>query len=97
MKKPEDLLELLENLKEAGERSSVQLGQHPKAIVYIGERTLTLGGKDCSFLLNTPETAKKFAASLGCTIDMGLELHDLEIEPDVTSVLECSFSTVDEL
>jgi len=97
MKKPDELIELLEHLKEEDLDSTVQLGNNPKAVVYIGEKSFNLGGKDCSALLNTPETVEQFAEALGDTSDMSFEFHNMDLEDDVIATLEEYFSTVDEV
>jgi hypothetical protein len=94
MKKPDELIELLQSLREDGERTTVSLGPDAKAVVYIGKNELTLPGRDCVLLLSTEETVENFFESIGQPEDARIELIDLYIEDEVKAALAERFSAV---
>lgn len=96
MRKPDELIELLETLREEGCEPSVVAGPDAHAIVYIGKTQLELPKRDCLLLLDSEETVEGMFDALGSPVDASIELHDLEIEEDVRDALEERFTTVDE-
>lgn len=97
MKKPEELEELLDNLKLSKRHSSVELGEDtPHAVVYIREKTLQLSGAECLLLLDTPTTVKQLVDALSAR-ELSLEFHDMLLTDEVLTALEEHFSTVDEI
>jgi hypothetical protein len=96
MRKPDELIELLETLRDSGDGTTVITGPDAHAIVYIGKAQLELPARDCVLLLSTEETAESFFEAIRSPTDASLELHDLEIEECVKAALDGLFSTVDE-
>lgn len=97
MKKPEELLELIDELKNSKASPSASYEAGGKVVVYIGKGQLNITASDAVFLLDTEETVSRFYESIGCPDDCGIELHDFEIEEGVKTALDAFFSTVDEL
>jgi len=96
MRKPDELIELLETLRETDDPTTVMPGRDAKATVYIGKGELELPSRDCVLLFSTEETVESFFDAIGSPTDASIELHDIEVEDDVRSALEERFSTVDE-
>lgn len=97
MKKPEELLELLDALREAGDETTVTaFNSDAHAIVYIGKNEINLPLRDCLLLFSSEESVESFFDAIGAPTDASLSLHDLDIEDSVKSALEEKFSTVDE-
>jgi PHD/YefM family antitoxin component YafN of YafNO toxin-antitoxin module len=96
MRKPDELIELLETLRESGHDKTVTTGHNAHAIVYIGKTQLELPARDCMLLLSTEETVENLFEAIGSPTDASIELHDLEVEDAVKTALEGLFSTVDE-
>lgn len=97
MKKPDELLELLDTLRESGDESTVTaFNKDAHAIVYIGRNELTLPMRDCLLLLSTEESVEEFFAAIGSPTDARISLFDLDIDETVKSALEEQFSDVDE-
>lgn len=97
MKKPEELLELLDTLRESGDESTVTaFTNDAHAIVYIGKNELTLPLRDCLLLLSTEESVEGFFDAIGSPTDALITLFDLDIDETVKSALEEMFSAVDE-
>ena len=97
MKKPEELLELLDTLRESGDESTVTtFANDAHAIVYIGKDELTLPMRDCLLLFSSEVSAEGFFDAIGAPTDARITLFDLDIDETVKSVLEERFSAVDE-
>ena len=97
MKKPEELLELLDTLRESGDESTVTaFANDAHAIVYIGKNELTLPLRDCLLLFSSEESSEGFFDAIGAPTDASITLFDLDIDETVKSVLEERFSSVDE-
>lgn len=97
MKKPDELLELLDTLRESGDESTVSaFTADAHAIVYIGKEELKLPARDCLLLFSTDETVEEFYDAIGSPIDARITLVDLEVEDGVLSYLEEQFTVVDE-
>lgn len=97
MRKPEELLELLDALRESGDESTVTAcANDAHAIVYIGKNELTLPMRDCLLLLSSEESAGGFFDAIGSPTEARITLFDLDIDETVKSVLEELFSSVEE-
>lgn len=99
MKKPEELTDLLVELKEEINRPSAgyETDRAAKVVVYIGRGSLTLTPNEAIFLLHNANTVERFYESIGCPDDSGVELHGMEVSDEVKEALDYHFSTVDEL
>lgn len=97
MKKSEELCELLQNLAERGQRTTVAALQEAKAVVHMGRQQLTLSKDECELLFEDSETVTDFIEAISSPEGANLELFDLEVDEEVKSALESHFSTVDEL
>jgi hypothetical protein len=96
MKKPDELIELLETLRESGDDTTVTLGPEAEAIVYIGKNEMKLPSRDCVLLLTNEESVDSFFDSIGQPEGARIELHDMDIDQDVLDALSERFATVDE-
>ena len=94
MKKPDELIELLQSLREDDEKTTVSLGPEAKAIVYIGKNELVLPNRDCVLLLNTEETVESFFDAIGQPEGARIEIIDMDIEDEVKVALAERFSAV---
>lgn len=97
MKKPEELIDLLTELREEIARPSASYESDAKVVVYIGKGQLNITATDAVFLLDSAETVERFYEAIGAPDDCGIELHDFEVDDEVKSALDARFSTVDEL
>lgn len=97
MKKPEELTDLLAELREEVDRPSACYETSSKLVVYIGRGTFAIPPQDAVFLLHSPDTVDRFYEALGAPDDCGVELYDFEVDDEVKTALEAVFSTVDEM
>jgi hypothetical protein len=97
MKKPEELIELIEALRSEVARPSAAFDTGARVTVFIEKGHLNLTAADAIYLLHSESTVARFFDALGCPDDTGIEIHSFEIEDEVKSALEARFSTVDEL
>lgn len=97
MKKPEELIDLLVELRGEIDRPSASYDGTAKLVVYIGRGQLNITAADAVFLLHSEAAVNRFYESIGSPDDCGVELYDFEIEDEVKSALDARFSTVDEM
>lgn len=97
MKKPEELLELIEELRESVRHPSANYDTGGKLVVYIGRGQLNITAADAVFLLHSEDTVRRFYEAIGSPDDAGVELYSFEIDDDAKSALDAHFSTVDEM
>jgi hypothetical protein len=97
MKKPEELTELLADLRNEVKHPSARYEAGARIVVFIGKGQLNLAAPEAVFLLHSPDTVNRFFEAIGSPDDAGVELYSFDIEDDVKSALDTQFSTVDEL
>ena len=97
MKKPEELIDLLVELRLEIDRPSAIYEGTSRLAVYVGRGQLNITAQDAVFLLHSEDTVNRFYEAIGSPDDCGVELYDIEIEDEVKSALEARFSTVDEM
>ncbi|MGV0949178.1 MAG: hypothetical protein ACOYB3_00805 [Azonexus sp.] len=97
MKKPEELFDLLEELREEITRPSASYENGARVAVYIGRGQMNITAADAVFLLDNADTVGRFYEAIGSPDDCGIELYGFDIEEDVKSALDAHFSTVDEV
>ena len=97
MKKPEELLDLVSDLREEIPRPSAIYDTGAKVTVYIGRGQLSITPADAVFLLHDSSTVERFYEAIGSPDDTGVELYGFEIDDEVKTALDAHFSTVDEL
>lgn len=97
MKKPEELTDLLTELREEINRPSARYEDGARLIVYVGRGQLNITASDAVFLLHDAATVQRFYESIGSPDDSGVELYAFDIDDEVKSALDACFSTVDEM
>jgi hypothetical protein len=97
MKKPEELIDLLIELRGEITRPSANYDTGAHAVVYIGKGQLNITAPDAVFLLHSVDTVRRFYEAIGGQDDTGIALYSFEIEDEVKSALDAHFSTVDEM
>lgn len=97
MKKPEELNDLLTELREEIDRPSASYETESKVVVWIGRGQLNLTAQEAVFFLHSPDTVARFYEAIGAPDDCGIEIHGFDLDDEVKSALDATFSTVDEL
>lgn len=106
MKKPTQLDELLEDLKNnppsALIAANVSFTKDAYAVVcvsseaYSDEYDIRLSHDDCELLFSTPETVDMLMDALGSPEDASIIVHALEFSAAVLDIIERSFASIDE-
>ena len=97
MKKPEELIELLDTLRQEVRSSSALAEEDAHMAVYIGKGTLNLDANESALVLHSRSTVKRFFEAIGSPDDTSIEITSIAIDDDVKEALDAVFSTVDEL
>lgn len=101
MKKPDDLIQLLEELEPEIRDSSVEGEKGSKAVIHLeedeDESGITLTFKECQLLFHSEATVRQMHEALGSPDEATLSLFDLTLDADVLSTLERTFAAVDEM
>jgi hypothetical protein len=99
MKKPDDLIQLIEDLEAETTDSSVETESNSHAVIHT-EHTdgpgINLNEKECKLVFNTEDSAEQLFEALGRPSEATLILCNLVLEDDVTAALERLFTAVDE-
>lgn len=96
MKKPDELIDLLEDLKDSISTPSASIvDRDAKMSVFIGRGQMNVSAQDSLFILHDEESVLKFYESLGSPDDCAVEIYDIDVTDEVIEALEKSFSTVD--
>ena len=101
MKKPNALVQLLEDLQGEGRRSDVETVKTSKAIIYPTDESaeaedgIELTGKDCTLLFASRGTVERLMDALDAP-DSTLALFDVTIPGHVLEAMERSFVAIDE-
>lgn len=100
MKKPADLVQLIEDLKNEVHDSSVGGDKRSKAIVHIDpedEVGLTLNFEECRLLLHSEDTVRQLHEAINEPDEASVSIHNLDLNQGVLDALERTFVSVDEL
>lgn len=102
MKKPRDLVELLKELKEEPQEGHIRLTSKESRAVLRAEdddddEALCLSAEECELVLCSTSRVDQLYDALGSPPDVSIELHGLELEQDVLTLLEKLFLAVDEM
>lgn len=97
MKKPNALIELIQELQAENAGSDVEVIKTSKASISIDDPKdeIELDALECTLLFARPATVARLAEALG-TKDATLIIFDVGVSDDVTEALERNFATVDE-
>ena len=94
---PEDLSELLEDLREEIDNPKLpQAANHSRMRVSLRDQAFELGRADSSMLLHSPDTVQRFYDALGRPPLCTLELIEIVVEDEVREMLEHLFSSVED-
>lgn len=102
MKKPDDLVQLLDELSSESLDNTVEGVRGSHAVIHFDdsdddERGVTLTLAECRLLLCSRRTVIQMHEALGSPSGATISLFDLSIDSDVVSELERLFSAVDEV
>lgn len=99
MNKPQPLVRLLDELRDASAGTTVvTIGSSSAAISLAGEvDDLTLSPEECELLFDSPDSVQQLCESLNNPDDAVLELRNLSVDPEVMDALTEAFSSVDEV
>jgi hypothetical protein len=100
MKKPADIVQLLEDLKDEVHDSSVGTDKTSKAVIHLDpddEKGFTLNAEECRLLLHSEVTVRQLFEALDEPEEASISLHSLDVTQQVQDALERSFMSVDEL
>lgn len=99
MKKPSDLIQLIEDLEAQTHNSSVEADSSSHAIIH-SEHTdkdgILLNEKECKLLFNSEYTVEQLFEALEKPAEATVMLYNLVLEDGVTESLERNFTAVDE-
>jgi hypothetical protein len=100
MKKPIDLIQLIEDLDAETHDSSVEAESNSYAVIHTeystDESGIKLDEKECKLVFNTEDTAEQLFEALGRPAEATIILSNLVLEDTVTAALERNFAAVDE-
>lgn len=102
MKKPEALVQLIEELRGESVDSQVETIRESKAVLYPNDEAasddngITLTGEDCRLLFANEVTIERLFEALADPPDASLALFDVTIPGQILDVLERRFTAVDE-
>jgi hypothetical protein len=100
MKKPADLVQLIQDLKDEVHDSSVGTDKSSKAVLHLDpedEKGIVLNADECKLLLHSENTVQQFHQALGEPEEASISLHNLDLGHEVLDALERTFMSVDEL
>lgn len=99
MKKPANLVNLIEELSEEIHDSTVGVTKESRATIRLdpeNEDGIKLSANDCKLLLHSTHTVDQMMDSLGVVDEATIELHELDLTHQVLEALERQFAAVDE-
>lgn len=100
MKKPEDLIQLIEDLEAETCDSSVETESGSHAVIHTeytnDAEGIMLSERECKLLFNSESSAEQLFEALGRPGEATITLHSLVLEDDVIEALERNFAAVDE-
>jgi hypothetical protein len=100
MKKPSDLVQLIEDLKAKVHDSSVGGDKSAKAVVHIDpedEVGVSLNFDECKLLLHSKRTVEQMHDAFGEPDEASISISGLDLTQEVQDALERTFMSVDEL
>jgi hypothetical protein len=100
MKKPSDLIQLIEDLQSEIHDSSVGTVRDSKAILHVGpddEVGITLTADECRLLFHSEHTVRRLTETFNDPESMSVVLFNLDVTQCVQDLLERSFMSVDEM
>lgn len=95
MRKPTNLIHLLEDLSTEITDTSVVSTEQTEMRVTIGTAELTLKQADVDFLLHSKNTVDRFFEALGQPVNSGVVLKRVTVDEDVFDALLRVFDAVD--
>lgn len=102
MKKPEALVQLIEELRGENVDSQVETVRESKAVLYPSieaaddENGINLSGEDCRLLFADENTIERMFEALGDPEGASLAVFDLTIPGRILDILEQRFDAIDE-
>jgi hypothetical protein len=99
MKKPANLVNLIEELGEEIHDSTVGVTKESRATIRLdpdNEDGIKLSATDCKLLLHSSATVEQMMDALGVVDEASIELHELDLTHQVLESLERQFAAVDE-
>jgi len=100
MKRPRDLVELLEELETEITESSVETQLRSFAVIHLEddetETGIRLTDDECRLLFHSVTTVEQLIDALGAPEEATLTLSELGLEGNVLEALERGFAAVDE-
>ena len=102
MKKPETLVQLLEDLRGENIESQVETVRESKAVLYPTEDAATredgiaLTGEECRLIFANANTIERMLEALGDPADATLALFDVTMPGYILDILERRLTAVDE-
>jgi hypothetical protein len=99
MKRPAELTQLLIDLKAEAPDSTVIVSPDSGMTVAFEDQVerYKFTGEECQLLLSSKKTVDRLYEALDYPEESFIELHSLDIDPDVMETLERWASTVDEM
>lgn len=98
MKKPNALIQLLEELQGEAIHSDVEITKESKATIYLSDDAddgIELTGRECALLFASTSIVGRLLETLDSS-NTSLLLHDLTVSENVFEALENGFSFVDD-
>jgi len=102
MKKPEALVQLIEELRGENIDSQVETIRESKAVLYPTEDSannddgITLTGEECRLVFAKSNTIERLLEALNDPADATLALFDVSLPGHILDVLERRFTAIDE-
>ena len=102
MKKPEALVQLLEELEGENIESQVEVLREYKAMLYLTSDAasrndaISLTGAECCLVFANEKTVERFLEAIAEPPDATLALFDVTLPSEIADLLERNFTAVDE-
>lgn len=102
MKKPEALIQLIEELRGESVDSQVETIRESKAVLYLNDEAasdddgITLTAEECRLVFGNEGTIERLFEALADPPDATLALFDVTIPGQLLDILERRFNAVDE-
>lgn len=100
MKKPSDLVQLIENLESEIDDSSVETEHGSCAVIHTeynaDDKGIVLNERECKLVFHSEKTAERLFDALGSPAEATITLTDIVLEDAVIECLERNFRAVDE-
>lgn len=100
MKKPADIVQLIEDLKDEVHDSTVGTDKTSKAVIHLepdDEKGISFNAEECKLLLHSEDTVRQMHEALDEPEEATISLHNLDLNQEVLDALERTFMAVDEL